>query len=317
MTLLVVCLARRGVIEAGFFLSALLYPLAAAAGTFQPNVNASSSPRIYNASEINEDWLGYSCASVGDVNGDSLMDVIVGAYGSSHLSEGAAHVVYGTNTSAAYDASFLDLGAGGGGGLDGVDGFTLSGMSIKMELYAKLLSDTLDRQLSLQYTGNPLSSAGDVNGDGFGDILVGSPTAGAVSQGHTYLVFGGAGLPGRVNLTESDDVTGGNEGVVVFKGALTGEVYESGFSVSGGFDMNGDGLSDFMIGAPEGGTIGEFDGEAYVVFGQENLADSDTVMLDTDLDGTVGFSILGPSDDAYAGSSVAGIGVRLFCWYSR
>ncbi|CAM9964198.1 unnamed protein product [Ectocarpus sp. 6 AP-2014] len=72
--------------------------------------------------------------------------------------------------------------------------------------------------------------------------------------------------------------------------------------------MNGDGLSDFIIGAPEGGTTGEFDGEAYVIFGQENLADSDTVMLDTDLDGTVGFSILGPSDDAYAGSSVAGIG---------
>lgn len=43
---------------------------------------------------------------------------------------------------------------------------------------------------------------------------------------------------------------------------------ESGFSVSGGFDMNGDGISDFIIGAPEGGTIGEFDGEAYVVFGQ-------------------------------------------------
>lgn len=43
---------------------------------------------------------------------------------------------------------------------------------------------------------------------------------------------------------------------------------ESGFSVSGGFDMNGDGLSDFIIGAPEGGTVGEFDGEAYVIFGQ-------------------------------------------------
>lgn len=44
--------------------------------------------------------------------------------------------------------------------------------------------------------------------------------------------------------------------------------------------------------------------------GQENLADSDTVMLDTELDGTVGFSIIGPSEDAYAGSAVAGIGVR-------
>lgn len=81
----------------------------------------------------------------------------------------------------------------------------------------------LERQLSTQYTGNPLASAGDVNGDGYGDILVGSPTAGTLSQGHTYLIFGGADLPARVDLTASDDISGGNEGVVVFKGALTGE----------------------------------------------------------------------------------------------
>lgn len=42
----------------------------------------------------------------------------------------------------------------------------------------------------------------------------------------------------------------------------------AGFAVSGGFDVNGDGLSDFVIGAPEGGTVGAFDGEAYVIFGQ-------------------------------------------------
>lgn len=43
---------------------------------------------------------------------------------------------------------------------------------------------------------------------------------------------------------------------------------------------------------------------------QESLGSSDTVMLDTDLDGTNGFSIVGPSEDAYAGSAVAGAGVR-------
>lgn len=43
---------------------------------------------------------------------------------------------------------------------------------------------------------------------------------------------------------------------------------EAGYSCSGGFDINGDGFSDFIIGAPSGGTVGEFDGEAYVVFGQ-------------------------------------------------
>ncbi|CAM9215321.1 unnamed protein product, partial [Hapterophycus canaliculatus] len=166
-------------------------------------------------------------------------------------------------------------------------------------------SDTLERQLSIQYTGNPLSSAGDVNGDGYSDVLVGSPAAGTLSQGYTYLVFGGTNMPARVDLQQSDEISGGNDGVVVFKGALTDE---SGYSVSGGFDMNGDGLSDFVIGAPEGGTIGEFDGEAYIIFGQEDLADSDTVMLDTDLDGVVGFNIIGPSEDAYAGTAVAGVG---------
>lgn len=79
--------------------------------------------------------------------------------------------------------------------------------------------------MSIQYTGNPLSSAGDVNSDGFADILVGSPGAGELSEGHTYLVFGGVDLPAAVNLLASDNTTGGgNEGVVVFKGASAGEI---------------------------------------------------------------------------------------------
>ena len=64
-----------------------------------------------------------------------------------------------------------------------------------------------------------------MNGDGYGDVLVGSPTAGTLSQGNAYLVFGGADLPARVDLTASDDVSGANEGVVVYKGALTGDSF--------------------------------------------------------------------------------------------
>lgn len=75
------------------------------------------------------------------------MDVMVGAYGSTHLSEGAAHVVYGTNTSAAYEASFLDLGAGSDGGLDGNDGFTLSGVSMEYTLYAELVRSPVDLEV--------------------------------------------------------------------------------------------------------------------------------------------------------------------------
>lgn len=66
------------------------------------------------------------------------MDVMIGAYGSSYSEEGAAHIVYGTNTSLAYEASFLDLGAEGGG-LDGIDGFTLTGIMMEFPIYAELV----------------------------------------------------------------------------------------------------------------------------------------------------------------------------------
>ena len=67
------------------------------------------------------------------------MDVMVGAFGKSLTVVGAAHVVYGTSTSAAYNASFLDLGAGDSGGLDGVDGFTVWGIEMEAEIYANLV----------------------------------------------------------------------------------------------------------------------------------------------------------------------------------
>lgn len=80
-------------------------------------------------------------------------------------------------------------------------------------------SDTLTRELSLQYTGKPLSTAGDVNSDGFDDIVIGSPAAGTLSQGYAYLVFGGADLPASTDLEAG--LTGVNG--VTFQGALTGE----------------------------------------------------------------------------------------------
>ena len=64
-----------------------------------------------------------------------------------------------------------------------------------------------------------MSTAGDVNGDGYDDILVGSPAAGTLSQGYAYLMFGGGDLPERVDLETEISGTSG----VVFQGAITGE----------------------------------------------------------------------------------------------
>lgn len=78
-----------------------------------------------------------------DVNGDLFMDVMIAAYAGDYLEAGAVHIVYGTNTSAAYEASFLDVGvASNGEGLDGNDGITLSGSRMEAVLYATLVSGT-------------------------------------------------------------------------------------------------------------------------------------------------------------------------------
>lgn len=64
-------MSRTQLVQSGHLVPAcsalllLLYPLAAGAGFFEPILNASSFARIYNASESNENWLGYSCASIG------------------------------------------------------------------------------------------------------------------------------------------------------------------------------------------------------------------------------------------------------------
>ncbi|CAN0109631.1 unnamed protein product, partial [Discosporangium mesarthrocarpum] len=186
-------------------------------------------------------YIGYSVAGAGDVNGDALADILVAAYGRSTTARGVAHMVYGTNTSAAYLSSELDLST-----LDGQDGFTM---------------------VSSENAGSPVSSAGDVNGDGYADFLIGSYDAGSVSQGYAYLLYGNSteNMPSSLVDLEADLGTPGGPNGVIFAGGL---FEEAGYSVAGNFDINGDGLGDLAVGAPSGGTVGDSNGEVYVVFGQ-------------------------------------------------
>ena len=117
-------------------------------------------------------------------------------------------------------------------------------------------------------SGYSVSGAGDVNGDGFDDLIVGARFApapnpyGNVALGETYVVFGKSdGFSSTLALSTLDGTTG-------FQLDGTGAFDRSGNSVSGAGDVNGDGFDDLIIGAP-GADNGEIQsaGESYVVFG--------------------------------------------------
>src|SRR5262249_19394342 len=113
-------------------------------------------------------WSGRSTASAGDVNGDGFADLIIGApYDSPHGTySGAPYVVFGKASGV---AAQIDLP-----GLDGNDGIELSGVAAG------------------DYSGGSVASAGDVNGDGFDDMVIGARHAdpNGDNSGASYVVFG-------------------------------------------------------------------------------------------------------------------------------
>src|SRR5260221_3168574 len=168
--------------------------------------------------------------------------------------------------------------------LNGVNGFKIQGEAAK------------------DLSGHSVSTAGDVNGDGFADLIIGAPydSANGTNSGASYVVFGKAGgFTAPLNLSALDGTNG-------FK--ILGEMPndQSGSSVSGAGDVNDDGVADLIIGAPTGfPSNGAFASTArYVVFGKAG-GFSPTLNLST-LNGTNGFKMQGGSD--YTGYAVSGAG---------
>jgi len=256
------------------------------------------------------DWTGAKVAAAGDMNGDGIGDLIIGnATPNGYSASATAYVVFGTasgfgTVDALTGISTVDLTT-----LNGTNGFSLIG------------AGTGPRTTGVGNQHYSVRAAGDLNGDGFGDIIIGAPYA-TTNNGQTgaaYVVFGHAGVFGTV-----DPVTHISDGTVNLAtlspalgfeiiGAATGD--RAGYSVSAAGDVNGDGYGDLIIGAPSAqDNGGNPAGTSYVIFGTASgfgAYDAATQMNSVNLatlGGNVGFSIsaVGPGNDSGYAVSAAG-----------
>jgi hypothetical protein len=192
----------------------LLFFCSANATVIQPIATLSGTTNVAR--------LGFSVSIAGDLNNDGYDDVIIGAPSYYDLgnadSVGKAYILFG------------------GPSMDSIPDLILSGINVE------------DR------FGQCVSAAGDMNNDGFGDVMVGAPLAngGGIARGEVYIYFGGVVMDNIPDLVIQGYESYGNYGKTL---ASVG-------------DVNNDGFGDIIVGAQ-----GEqnYTGRTYLYLGSQSV----------------------------------------------
>ncbi|MEM7020784.1 MAG: integrin alpha, partial [Pseudomonadota bacterium] len=243
--------------------------------------------------------LGKSVNGAGDINGDGIDDVILYARGADPAF-GRAYIVFGRNTAASvnftprFDLTLLTANLTN---LNTSFGFTIEGIN----------GDNPARSVA---------SAGDINGDGIDDLILGSAenTLGPnnlplMGTGKAYVIYGRntaqAGFfPNTIDLRQLT----ADQGFII-SGITGGD--QAGSAVDGVGDVNGDGIDDLVVGARFADAEGRLDaGESYVVFGK-NASTDGAFPLNfelSSLDGSNGFTLSGANIEDLSGHAVSGAG---------